>query len=78
MKRTIGIMMTALLLCWATSAKADNYKGTLERHGVKMEYAFSGGIVTNKVDPIYEGVNVQEMVTFINAEAKPGTTLKAS
>ena len=71
-------MMTALLLCWATSAKADNYKGTLERHGVKMEYAFSGGIVTNKKDPIYSGAPILEMATVIDAEAKPGTTLKAS
>ena len=78
MKRTIQWVLTALLLLAATGAKADSYKGTLERHGVKMEYAFSGGTVTNKKDPIYSGVPTQVMATLIDAEVKPGTTLKAS
>ena len=78
MKRTIGIMMTALLLLAATGAKADDYRGTLERHGVKMEYAFSGGKVTNKKDPVYGGAPVLEMATFIDGEVEAGTKIKAS
>lgn len=51
MKRTIGIMMTALLLLAATGTKADSYTGMVERFGEKMKYTISGGIVTNKEAP---------------------------
>lgn len=78
MKRTIGIMMTALLLLAVTGAKADNYKGTLERHGVKMEYAFSGGTVTKKSKPVVGGAPYAEMFVPIEGEVKPGSTVTAS
>ena len=46
MKEAIRLFMTAVLLMIAAGASADNYKGTLERHGVKMEYTIGGGKVT--------------------------------
>ena len=76
MKRTIGIMMAALLLCWATGAKADSYKGTLERHGSKMEYAFSGCTVTAKHKPVVELGNT--FVVIVDGQITAGTTLQAT
>ena len=66
MKRTIGIMMTALLLLAATGAKADNYTGTIERFGEKMKYTISGGIVTKKEAPT---VPLIDRITSPNSKA---------
>ena len=66
MKRTIGIMMTALLLLAATGTKADNYTGTVERFGEKMKYTISGGIVTNKEAPT---VPLIDRITSPNSKA---------
>ena len=72
------LFILSMLLAATVGASADDYRGTLERHGVKMEYAFSGGKVTNKKDPVYGGAPVLEMATFIDGEVEAGTKIKAS
>lgn len=71
-------MMMTLVLLVATGAKAENYKGSMERHGVKMEYSFSGGKVTKKDEPVIGGAPYAEMLVNIEGEVKSGTTVTAS
>ena len=78
MKEAIRLFMTAVLLMIAAGASADNYKGTLERHGVKMEYTIGGGKVTKKNKPVVGGAPWAEMAVFMEGEAKTGTTLTIS
>ena len=76
MKQTFQLMMMTLLLFAATSAKADSYKGTMERHGSKMEYAFSGCTVTAKHKPTLELGNT--FVVLVDGQITTGTTLQAT
>ena len=76
MKQTIRLMMVLVLLLAATGAKADSYKGTLERHGSKMEYAFSGCTVTAKHKPVVELGNT--FVVIVDGQITAGTTLQAT
>ena len=73
------ILMLMLLMMTGARASADNYKGTMERHGVKMEYEFGGGTVTKKDKPIIAGDAPRTaMAVMIDGEVKPGATLTAS
>ena len=73
------ILMLMLLMMTGARASADNYKGTMERHGVKMEYEFGGGTVTKKDQPIIAGDAPRTaMAVMIDGEVKPGATLTAS
>jgi hypothetical protein len=79
MNRIYGIILTLVLLTTASlPTHANSYKGTLERHGVKMEYSFSGGIVTNKSEPAIGGAPWAQMGVFIDGEVKAGSTVTAS
>ena len=79
MKQTNKWIMTVLLLLLAaTGIMAENYTGTLERHGVKMEYSFSGGKATKKDKPVVGGAPYAEMLVTTEGEVKAGTTLTAS
>ena len=77
MKKTLYLLTTALLLT-ASHVWADNYKGTLERHGLKMEYTLSGGIVTNKDDHRIGGAPVAIMGVSIDGEVEAGASFSAS
>lgn len=79
MKESIFHFVLALaLLALTQNAQAESYKGTMERHDVKMEYSFSGGTVTNKQEPMLGGAPICYMTTFIEGECAPGATLTAS
>lgn len=79
MNRIYGIILTLVVLTTASQpTHADSYKGILERHGVKMEYSFSGGIVTNKSKPTIGGAPWAQMAVFIDGEVKAGSTVTAS
>ena len=78
MKQTTRLVLAMMLLLAATGIKAENYNGTLERHGVKMEYSISGGTVTKKDKPIVGGAPYAEMLVPIEGEVKPGSTVTAS
>ena len=71
-------MMMTLVLLVATGVKAENYKGSMERHGVKMEYSYSGGKVTKKDKPVVGGAPYAEMLVPIEGEVKTGSTVTAS
>ena len=77
MKKTLHLLTTALLLT-ASHAWADSYKGTLERHGLKMEYTLSGGIVTDKDDHRIGGAPVAIMGVSIEGEVEAGASFSAS
>ena len=62
----------------AQGIKAESYTGTMQRHGVKMEYSFSGGKVTKKDEPVIGGAPYAEMLVNIEGEVKSGTTVTAS
>lgn len=78
MRRIYGLFLTLALLLWATGAAAESYTGTMQRHGVKMEYSFSGGKVTKKDEPVIGGAPYAEMLVNIEGEVKSGTTVTAS
>ena len=77
MKKEI-LFVLFLLVAMTLPASADNYKGTIERHGGKVEYSLSGGKVTNKYATPYVGDVFQTMGVFIDGEVKAGSTLTAS
>ena len=77
MKRTMQLMMVAVLLLAVTSVKADGYKGTIERHGGKLEYSLSGCVVTKKSKPVIGGMPSQ-MLTRIEGEVQAGATVTVS
>ena len=65
-----------LLFAMATSAAhADSYKGTMTCLGTKMEYSFSGGVVTNKE---LKGEGDQLKRTCIKCQVEAGTTVTAT
>lgn len=78
MRRIYGLFLTLALLLWAAGAAAESYTGTMQRHGVKMEYSFSGGKVTKKDEPVIGGAPYAEMLVNIEGEVKSGTTVTAS
>ena len=78
MRRIYGLFLTLALLLWTTGAAAESYTGTMQRHGVKMEYSFSGGKVTKKDEPVIGGAPYAEMLVNIEGEVKSGTTVTAS
>ena len=78
MRRFYGLFLTLALLLWAAGAAAESYTGTMQRHGVKMEYSFSGGKVTKKDEPVIGGAPYAEMLVNIEGEVKSGTTVTAS
>lgn len=78
MRRIYGLFLTLALLLWAAGAAAESYTGTMQRHGVKMEYSFSGGKVTKKDEPVIGGAPYAEMLVNIEGEVKAGTTVTAS
>lgn len=77
MKTTMRLIVAAILLLAGTETRAENYKGTAERHGLKIEYSLSGGVVTEKRKPYLGGVPTNMSMT-INGEVQPGATLTAS
>lgn len=80
MKQSISHLLAALvLLLWTTSAGAESYTGTLERHGAKIEYSFSGECkVTDKTKAMYGGMYPTIVGTSIDGEVKVGSTLNLS
>ena len=80
MKQSISHLLAALvLLLWTTSAGAESYTGTLERHGAKIEYSFSGECkVTDKTKAEYGGLYPTTVGTSIDGEVKVGSTLNLS
>ena len=52
-----------------------NYKGTMTRHGTKMEYTFHGGLVTKKE---IKGQGTYHMIVSIGGQVEAGKTVTAS
>ena len=71
MKTTMRLIVAAIILLAGTETRAENYKGTAERHGLKIEYSLSGGVVTEKRKPYLGGVPTNMSMT-INGEVQPG------
>ena len=79
MKRINGIFLTLALLMVAQGIKAESYTGTLERHGAKMEYSFSGEFkIQEKTDAQSGGRLPTIFGTTITGEVKVGSTLNLS
>ena len=79
MKRINCIILTLALLMVVQGIKAESYTGTLERHGAKMEYSFSGECkVTDKTKAEYGGLYPTTVGTSIDGEVKVGSTLNLS
>lgn len=77
MKSRLNYLVLALLFAVAVilPARADSYKGTMTCLGTKMEYSFSGGVVTNKE---LKGEGDQLKRTCIKCQVEAGTTVTAS
>ena len=79
MKRINGLFLTLVLLMVAQGIKAESYTGTLERHGAKMEYSFSGEFkIQEKTDAQSGGRLPTIFGTTITGEVKVGSTLNLS
>ena len=52
-----------------------NYKGTMTRHGTKMEYTFHGGLITKKE---IKGQGTYYMIESIGGQVEAGKTVTAS
>jgi hypothetical protein len=79
MKRINGIFLILVLLMVAQGIKAESYTGTLERHGAKMEYSFSGEFkIQEKTDAQSGGRLPTIFGTTITGEVKVGSTLNLS
>lgn len=79
MKRINGIFLTLALLMVVQGIKAESYTGTLERHGAKIEYSFSGECkVTDKSKAMYGGMYPTIVGTVIDGEVKAGSALNVS
>lgn len=79
MKRINCIILTLALLMVVQGIKAESYTGTLERHGAKIEYSFSGECkVTDKSKAMYGGMYPTIVGTSIDGEVKVGSTLNLS
>ncbi len=79
MKRINGIFLTLALLMVVQGIKAESYTGTLERHGAKMEYSFSGEFkIQEKTDAQSGGRLPTIFGTIITGEVKVGSTLNLS
>ena len=75
MKSTLKYLALVLLLAMAaSSAYADSYKGTMTRLGTKMEYSFSGGVVTDKK---LKGQGTTDMIVSIYGQVEAGSTVAA-
>ena len=77
MKSRLNYLALVLLLAVAVilPARADSYKGTMTCLGTKMEYSFSGGVVTNKE---LKGEGDQLKRTCIKCQVEAGTTVTAT
>lgn len=76
MKSTFKYLALALLFAMATSAAyANSYKGTMTRLGTKMEYTFSGGVVTDKQ---LKGQGTTDMIVSVEGQVEAGSTVSAS
>ena len=70
------MMMTVVLLVVALTVNAQGVtKGTMTRLGTKMEYSFSGGVVTNKS---LKGQGTTDMIVSIEGQVEAGKTLTAT
>ena len=79
MKRIYGIFLILALLMVVQGIKAESYTGTLERHGAKMEYSFSGEFkIQEKTDAQSGGRLPTIFGTTITGEVKVGSTLNLS
>ena len=79
MKRINCIILTLALLMVVQGIKAESYTGTLERHGAKMEYSFSGEFkIQEKTDAQSGGRLPTIFGTTITGEVKVGSTLNLS
>ena len=79
MKRINGIILILALLMVVQGIKAESYTGTLERHGAKMEYSFSGEFkIQEKTDAQSGGRLPTIFGTTITGEVKVGSTLNLS
>ena len=76
MKSRFNYLALVLLFAVAAvlSARADSYKGTMTRQGTKMEYSFSGGVVTDKK---LKGQGTTDMIVSIVGQVEAGSTLSA-
>ena len=76
MKSTFKYLSVMLLFAMtASAAHADSYKGTLTRQGTKMEYSFSGGVVTDKN---YKTRGTIAMYVYVDGEVKAGSTVSGT
>ncbi|MBP5688486.1 MAG: hypothetical protein J6X22_07590 [Muribaculaceae bacterium] len=77
MKSRISYLALVLMLAVASilPARADSYKGTMTRQGTKMEYSFSGGVVTDKK---LKGQGTTDMIVSINGQVEAGSTVSAT
>ena len=76
MKSRISYFTLAVMLAVASilPARADDYKGTMTRQGTKMQYSFSGGVVTDKK---LKGQGTTDMIVSIVGQVEAGSTLSA-
>lgn len=77
MKSRLNYLALVLLFAVAAvlPARADSYKGTLTRQGTKMEYSFSGGVVTDKK---LKGQGTTDMIVFVDGQVEAGSTVSAT
>lgn len=77
MKSRISYLALVLMLAVASilPARADSYKGTMTRQGTKMQYSFSGGVVTDKK---LKGQGTTDMIVFIEGQVEAGSTVSAT
>lgn len=74
--KSFKYLALVLLFAMATSAAyADSYKGSMTRLGTKMEYSFSGGVVTDKK---LKGQGTTDMLVSIDGEVEAGATVSAT